>query len=233
MPRRYALLRTVGPMTGPMQNRARPRAPGALRAAPFGPHPWPLFLAALRNGCGMRGPMPAPARSPLRLRRCGGGLRGSRPGCGPRPGPLRGPARVPWLSRGVPARRGGCGGPPGARAAARAGPGPGGLGSPGPAAPGPVVLGRALRGAAGFLRSPLACSVPGRGPAGPAPGPPCLAPAGGPGCLRPRPSSCPGAAGAAAPPGFSRRPRAWDTHNFPEKVYNVPTKGEFLHEYEL
>lgn len=92
--------------------------------------------------------MPAPAPVPLRLRRWGGGLRGSGPGCGfggSGPGPARGgPGCGPVV------RLGDCAGSPpvGPAAAAPRGPPlrrgrarrPGGLASPGAAVPGPLVL---------------------------------------------------------------------------------------------
>ena len=170
----------------------------------------------------MRGPMPAPA--PGRPRPCARVRPG--PGCGRR---CRGTPALPALACRA-------GSPPVARV--RAAPRRGLRAALAPSAlcsgRGCGVIGLRSPGRparrCGLRSSPLACSgwpfARLRRRRVPLPGPPLAAPPGA------SPSLLPPGGGWGRPggrPGISRRPRAWDTHDFPEKAYNVPTKGEFLH----
>ena len=171
----------------------------------------------------MRGPMPAPARSPLRLRRCGGGLRGSRPGCGLRlPGPglafggpgcgSLAPGRCAALALAV-----GAGSPPvGAAAAAPRGPAlrrgrvrvPAALARRAQRPP----LPRSLAGPCAALRASCGRPWPAPCPAAARSVPPRVPPAlprpAGRGAVGPAPPPARGRLGRLGRPGFSRRPRA-------------------------
>lgn len=162
----------------------------------------------------MRGPMPAPARSPLRLRRCGGGLRGSRPGCGPRPGPLCGPGSGALAAARGPRPSPRLRQPPGGPRSGGGGSGRRRAGLAASCGPRPVVVASPLRAASGRpagVVGPCASSRVRRARLGPPRVPPALprpagrgGPGGPPGLLHRR-----GRLGGVLrpPPKISRRPR--------------------------